>query len=31
MMDIHKASQEKIRGVLTDDQKTKYEPAGEDA
>ena len=25
MMDIHKASQEKIRGVLTDDQKTKYD------
>jgi periplasmic protein CpxP/Spy len=25
MMDIHKASQDKIRGVLTDDQKTKYD------
>ena len=25
MMEIHKASQDKIRGVLTDDQKTKYD------
>jgi periplasmic protein CpxP/Spy len=25
MMDIHKASQDKIRAVLTDDQKTKYD------
>jgi periplasmic protein CpxP/Spy len=25
MMDIRKASQDKIRGVLTDDQKTKYD------
>jgi periplasmic protein CpxP/Spy len=25
MMDIHKASQDKIRGVLTDDQKTKFD------
>ncbi len=25
MMDIHKASQAKIRAVLTDDQKTKYD------
>ena len=25
MMDIHKASTDKIRGVLTDEQKTKYE------
>jgi Spy/CpxP family protein refolding chaperone len=25
MMDIHKASQDKIRGLLTDDQKTKYD------
>ncbi|HMH12843.1 MAG TPA: Spy/CpxP family protein refolding chaperone [Edaphobacter sp.] len=25
MMDIHKASQDKIRGVLTDEQKTKYD------
>jgi periplasmic protein CpxP/Spy len=24
-MDIRKASQDKIRGVLTDDQKTKYD------
>ena len=25
MMDIHKASQDKIRALLTDDQKTKYD------
>jgi periplasmic protein CpxP/Spy len=25
MMDIHKASQDKIRAILTDDQKTKYD------
>lgn len=25
MMDLHKSSQDKIRGVLTDDQKTKYD------
>jgi protein CpxP len=25
MMDIHKASQDKIRAVLTDDQKTKFD------
>ena len=25
MMDIRKSSQEKIRGILTDDQKTKYD------
>jgi periplasmic protein CpxP/Spy len=25
MMDIHKASQDKIRGILTDEQKTKYD------
>ena len=25
MMDIHKASEAKIRGLLTDDQKTKYD------
>lgn len=25
MMDIRKASQDKIRGILTDDQKTKYD------
>lgn len=25
MMDIRKSSQDKIRGVLTDDQKTKYD------
>lgn len=25
MMDIRKTSQDKIRGILTDDQKTKYE------
>jgi protein CpxP len=25
MMDIHKAAQDKIRAVLTDDQKTKYD------
>ena len=25
MMDIHKAAQEKIRALLTDDQKTKYD------
>jgi Spy/CpxP family protein refolding chaperone len=25
MMDIHKESQDKIRAVLTDDQKTKYD------
>ena len=25
MMDIHKASQDKIRAMLTDDQKTKYD------
>jgi hypothetical protein len=24
-MDIHKASQDKIRGILTDEQKTKYD------
>ncbi len=32
MMDIHKASQDKIRAILTDDQKTKYDAtAGRDA
>ncbi len=25
MMDLHKAAQEKIRALLTDDQKTKYD------
>jgi Spy/CpxP family protein refolding chaperone len=25
MMEIHKASQDKIRALLTDDQKTKYD------
>ena len=25
MMDLHKAAQDKIRAVLTDDQKTKYD------
>lgn len=25
MMDLHKSSQEKIRAILTDDQKTKYD------
>ncbi len=30
MMDIHKASQEKIRALLTDDQKTKYDALQEE-